>query len=311
MRTFQGVYTALITPMKPNKRSKTGFSVEYDIWRKLIRYQIRNGVDGLVLFGTTGESIVLEKREKQIMIRIAQEEIAASGRSVKLVLGTGDINPYKTVDNTKWARDQGADAAMVVSPCYARQNSSGTIKCYEQLEKVSMDLLLYNVPKRTGRGFNLEEYSILAQMQNIKGTKEASGDMDFIKNVIDSTQGMNFDVISGDDALTVPIMKVGGTGVVSVASNCLPAEVKKLVDMVAEGETDFRGLDESLAKFTGYLFKDANPVDVKAAMSYLGLLPKDRDVCRLPNGPMDPMKRADLRNYMVKEVYREFGVKKL
>ena len=301
---FQGTYTALFTPMNPNSRVKKEFSVDYAGFEKLLKYQINWGVDGLVVLGTTAETPQLDTREKNRLVKTAKESIAESDRDVKLIIGTGDINPYTARDNTWRAYEAGANAAMVVVPYYVKPNTAGLIKSFEMLAEIPIPIIIYNVPGRTGRGITIEEYKELVQIPNIFGVKEASGNIDHIDRVINEiknpmiAKGREFSVLSGDDGLTFKVMQAGGDGVISVISNVVPRQVKALTDAMHAGDiSKAEEINKMLAGLAELAFIDSNPVPIKYIGMRMGLI--KHDCCRLPLSYMAKEKGTIANRFLV------------
>ncbi len=270
MMTFKGelkgVYPALITPFKKNG--------EVDIagFRKNIDYVIEGGVSGIVPCGCTGEAATLSFEEQKLLLEVAVDQ--ANGR-VPVIGGSGSNNTSEAVELTKYAKDAGATAAMLITPYYNKPGDAGQILHYKTVaEKVDIPIILYNVPSRTGINMKPSVVAELAKIDNIIGIKEASGNPAQAAEIIELTRNNKkpFTVLSGDDNLTIPIMSYGGRGVVSVVANILPREVSQMVDCYLKG--DFKkALDVyyKLAPIMRGLFIETNPIPVKAAASMMGL----------------------------------------
>ena len=225
MKELKGAFTALITPMKENG------DVDYDAFRKLIRFQLEQGIDGLVPLGTTGETPTLLDDEQEKLARIAMDEIKGK---VPVILGAGSNDTKHMVHLAKRAKDMGADAALVVTPYYNKPNDDGLIKHFEAAAAVGIPIVVYNIAGRTGRNIPTPLMEKIARIPGIAGVKEASGDIGQMGEVLDTiafprkTGGNPFMVLSGDDAFTLPLMALGGDGVISVISNLVPGRVKAL-----------------------------------------------------------------------------------
>ncbi|AFC99231.1 dihydrodipicolinate synthase [Methanocella conradii HZ254] len=263
---LKGVYPALITPFKKNG--------EVDIagFRKNIDYVIEGGVSGIVPCGCTGEAATLSFEEQKLLLEVAVDQ--ANGR-VPVIGGSGSNNTSEAVELTKYAKDAGATAAMLITPYYNKPGDAGQILHYKTVaEKVDIPIILYNVPSRTGINMKPSVVAELARIDNIIGIKEASGNPAQAAEIIELTRNNKkpFTVLSGDDNLTIPIMSYGGRGVVSVVANILPREVSQMVDCYLKG--DFKkALDVyyKLAPIMRGLFIETNPIPVKAAASMMGL----------------------------------------
>jgi 4-hydroxy-tetrahydrodipicolinate synthase len=299
MKEFKGAYTALITPMKDNG------DVDYDGFRRLIGFQIEGGIDGLLPLGTTGETPTLDEDEEEKLIRIAVEE--TKGR-VPLIVGAGSNSTRHMAIYTKRAKDLGADAALVVTPYYNKPNDSGIIKHFEAAASIGIPVIIYNIASRTGRNIPTPLMEKLARIPNIVGVKEASGDINQMGDVIRNIKlpakqaGRDFAVLSGDDALSLPLMSLGGDGVISVISNLIPGKVAALIRACFEGNFEAaRKLHYGLLPFVKAAFIETNPVPIKAAMTMAGL---PAGPARLPLGPLTNASEAALR-----KAVDELGIK--
>jgi 4-hydroxy-tetrahydrodipicolinate synthase len=290
MKEFKGAYTALITPMKDNG------DVDYDGFRRLINFQIEKGIDGLLPLGTTGETPTLDEDEEEKLIKTAVIEI---GGRVPLIIGTGSNSTRHMSIYTKRAKDLGADAALVVTPYYNKPNDSGLLKHFEAAATVGIPVIIYNIAGRTGRNIPTALMEQLARIPNIIGVKEASGDINQMGDVIRTIKlpakaaGRDFTVFSGDDALTLPLMSLGGDGVISVISNLVPDKVAALTRACVKGDFEAaRKLHYELLPFIKAAFIETNPVPIKAAMAMAGL---PAGPARLPLGPLAKANEAALR----------------
>ena len=290
MARFRGAFTALITPMKKNG------DVDYEGFRRLIDIQIAGGIDGLVPLGTTGETPTLEDDEEERLIKIAVEEVR--GR-VPIILGAGSNSTKSMIEYTRRAKDLGADAALVVTPYYNKPNDTGLIRHFEAAASVGIPVVIYNIASRTGRNIPAPLIERLSRIPGIVGVKEASGDVNQMGDIIRDTaeplraRGRDFTVFSGDDALTLPLIALGGDGVISVASNLIPGKVAALVRSCLSGNfEEGRRLHYELLPFFKAAFVETNPVPIKAAMAWAGL---PSGPARLPLGPLSPDSEALLR----------------
>ncbi len=286
-RVFTGVGTALITPM-----TQTG-AVDYDHFGPLIDWQIENGVDALIIAGTSGEGSTLSDQEHKDVVEYAVKR--ADGR-VPIIAGTGSNDTAYGLQLTKGCVKRGADAVLVVTPYYNKATQDGLVKLYyEYADAAGAPVILYNVPSRTGVNIEPETYVRLAEHENIVAVKEASGNISQITDMMARTNGQ-LDLYSGNDDQIVPLLSVGGIGVISVLSNLLPRETHDLVMAYLNGDTQtamemqFRYND-----LIHSLFCEVNPIPVKAAMSYMGFC---ANAVRSPLYPMEGANAERLRESM-------------
>ena len=267
---FRGIATALITPTTPA-------GVDYNRLDQLIDWQIAQGINALVICGTTGESSTLTDAEHRQVMAHAIRKI--DGR-VPVICGTGSNETDYAVELTKSACADGADAVLVVTPYYNKTTQNGLVAMYNTIADASTKpVILYNVPSRTGISISAETYKVLSQHPNINGIKEASGDFSLIAKVR-SQCGDDLYIWSGNDDNTVPMMALGALGVISVASNIVPAVTAKLCALCLEGDfTAATALYGKYAKLFSTLFIETNPIPVKAAMK---LMDMDSGILRLP-----------------------------
>lgn len=272
MIRLRGAFTAMITPMKEDG------SIDYDGYRKLLRFQMEEGIDGLVPLGTTGETPTLDEDEEQRIIDVVMEEVRAfeKEKSVKVpvVLGAGSNNTRDAVRYTERAKKAGADAALVVTPYYNKPSSEGIFRHFEAVSRVGIPILVYNIAGRTGKNIDTPTLSRIADLPNIAGVKEASGSISQMTDVIDTIKSKHpdFAVLSGDDAMTLPLIACGGDGVVSVVSNAAPALVSEMVRSALSGDYEAaRKIHYRLLPFFKAAFVDGNPTSIKYAMRVKGL----------------------------------------
>jgi len=259
---FKGVLPALITPFtQENEIDREGLE-------RNIEFVIEGGVTGVVPCGTTGESATLSFDEHKRIIDIVVEV-----STVPVVAGTGSNNTTEAIELTKYAEDAGADAALLITPYYNKPNDKGMLQHYKTIaSKVEIPLILYNVPTRTSINLKPEVVAELARVDNIVAIKEASGSLEQVSRIIEQTRDQNFVVLSGDDALTLPIMALGGVGVVSVAANVVPERITAMVEAFNDGKMDAaRGIHFELAPLIRSLFLETNPIPVKRAVELIGL----------------------------------------
>ena len=277
---FSGVATAMVTPFLNG-------AVNYPLLEQLIRRQIEAGVSALVLSGTTGEAPTLTDEEKIQILRRAGA--AAKGRCL-LIAGTGSNSTAHAVSLSRAAEQAGADALLVVSPYYNKANPAGLIAHYQAVaQAVTIPVILYNVPSRTGLSIPVSVCQALSGIGNIVGIKEADTDLD---RVVELRRSCDLTVWAGNDSLTVPVISVGGRGVISVASNLLPEEMVAMTEAALDGDFDTAAaIQLRLQPLLRLLFREVNPIPVKAAMKCIGF---DCGPCRLPLGPLEPGCRREL-----------------
>jgi 4-hydroxy-tetrahydrodipicolinate synthase len=293
MIQLKGAFTALITPMKENG------DVDYDGFRRLVAFQLEEGIDGLVPLGTTGETPTLDDDEEEKLIRIVCDEV--KGR-VPVIIGTGSNSTKHMAGYTKRAKDLGADAALVVTPYYNKPNDEGLIRHFEAAASVGIPVIIYNIASRTGRNISAPLIERLSRIPGIIGVKEASGDLnqmgDIIRNVKLPAQaaGRDFTVLSGDDGLTLPLIALGGDGCISVISNLVPAKVAALAQACLAGDFETgRRLHYELLPLIKAMFIETNPIPIKAALGFAGL---PAGPVRLPLGPLSAANEGAIRAAM-------------
>jgi 4-hydroxy-tetrahydrodipicolinate synthase len=294
MEQFRGAFTALITPMKENG------DVDYDGFRRLINFQIEEGINGLVPLGTTGETPTLEEDEEEKLIRIVIEEV--QGR-VPVIIGTGSNATKYAIKYTKRAKELGADAALVVTPYYNKPNDEGLFRHFEAVAREgNIPVIIYNIASRTGRNIPPALMERLSRIPGIAGVKEASGDIGQIGDIIREVaaprraEGGDFAVLSGDDALTLPLIALGGGGIISVISNLVPGKTAALCKACLTGNfEEARRLHYELLPLVRAAFLETNPIPIKTAMTWAGL---PGGPVRPPLGPLDRKNEAPLRAAM-------------
>lgn len=281
-RDFTGTGTALITPFKRDG------SIDEESLRRLVDFQEENGVDMLLPCGSTGEAACLARDEHLKVISIVIDQ----AKRAKVVAGAGSNCTREAIDLSMEAADMGADAILSISPYYNKPTQDGIVKHYEAIaESAGVPVIVYNVPGRTGLNITAETEARLADIPNIAGVKEASGDVEQVRKVIANGK-KGFVVLSGDDSLTYDIMSAGGDGVFSVVSNCCPREVSRMVNLLREGKrNEAKEIhDRMLPLFKG-AFCESNPIPIKYIMSRLGY---GEDFLRLPLTPISDKGRATL-----------------
>lgn len=272
MLKLKGTFTAMITPMKKNG------AVDYEGFRKHIKNQLKAGIDGLVPLCTTSETPTLDEDEEDKMLDIIMEERAAykkaTGKNVPIIVGTGSNNTRDAVRYTQRAKEAGADAALVVTPYYNKPSQEGIYRHFAAVSKVGLPILVYNIQGRTGTNIATDTLARIADLPNIIGVKEASGNINQMGDVLAKVKSKhpNFAVLSGDDGLTLPLLSLGGDGVVSVVSNLAPKEVKAMVDAALKGKfEEARKAHFRLLPIFKAAFVDGNPTSIKYAMNVKGL----------------------------------------
>ena len=272
---FQGAATALITPLTPD-------GIDYGKFGALIEWQIASGIDGLVICGTTGESSTLTDAEHREAISFAVK--TAAGR-VPIIAGTGSNDTGYAIELTQFSSEAGADAVLVVTPYYNKATQNGLVKMYGAIADASKKpVILYNVPSRTGVNIEPSTYLALSEHPMIAAIKEANGNFSKIAETI-ALVGDKLDVYSGNDDQVVPLLSLGGKGVISVLSNLLPAETSQMCHLFFEGKTEQSAqMQLSYMPLIRALFSEVNPIPVKAAMAALGYC---ENRLRLPLTPME------------------------
>ena len=258
---FKGAYTALITPFKNGR-------VDYTKLGELIEFQIANEIDGIVICGTTGESATLTDKEKKKVIKYTIETV--NGR-VPVIAGTGSNDTRHAIELSKYAERVGADALLIVTPYYNKTTQKGLVEHYTKIaNSVTCPIILYNVPSRTGLNILPDTVAKLSEIENIVGIKEASNNFSQLLELI-SKVPKNFSVISGNDDSIIPLLSIGGCGVISVLSNVYPKDVHMMCKAYFDGDVKYaKDLQIKHAEFIQLLFKETNPMPVKDAMNILG-----------------------------------------
>lgn len=282
---FEGVLPAIITPFKDNP----GRDLDIEGLRGNIDFLLSRGVHGIVPCGSTGESATLSFEEHE---RVISETINCVNGRVPVLAGTGSNNTAEALRFTRAAMDLGADGALVISPYYNKPNRSGLIKHYTRIADLGLPIIMYNVPGRTGQNLSVGLVCELASHPNIMGIKEASGNITQISEIIEGTVDEDFVLLSGDDAMTLPVLALGGSGVISVAANIEPARMSRLYDEFAVGAYEKAvQLHYELSPLFRAMFIDTNPIPVKAAVALRGMA---AGPVRLPLDDLDEMKTASL-----------------
>ena len=277
---LQGVYTALVTPF-------TDGEIDYTQLRELVELQIAGGVDGIVPVGTTGESPTLNCAEHEKLI---EEVIKTVDKRCAIIAGTGANSTAEAIELTKHAKAMGADATLQVTPYYNKPTQEGLYRHFSTVaDEAGLPVVLYNVPGRSGVPIAVDTVARLSKNENIVAVKEAAGSAERVSQIRDVC---DITILSGDDALTLPMMSVGAKGVISVASNIIPAEMKEMVDAFAAGNLK-EALDIHLKYYC--LFRDefieTNPIPIKTALAMAGIINEE---FRLPLCEISDANRAKL-----------------
>ena len=278
---FKGVYTALVTPFAEDG------AVDYQKLEELVEFNIENGVDGLVPVGTTGESPTLRPKEHLKVIETVVQK--AAGRC-KVVAGTGANSTAEAVELTEAAKSFGIDGTLQVTPYYNKPNASGLIQHFSAVADLGVPVVLYNVPGRSACEIPLDVVTELSSHPHIVSIKEAAGSVERVTQI---KKRCEIEVLSGDDALALDMIKEGACGVISVASNLIPAEVVALIHSALAGDfQQAQQLHDKYAQLFSDLFIDTNPIPIKAAMAMKDML---KEVYRLPMCSTTEEKKATLR----------------
>ncbi len=276
---FTGAGVAIITPMNTNG------SINWDEFGRIIDFQIENSTDAIIVCGTTGESATMTDDEHIEAIRYCVSRV---NKRVPVIAGTGSNDTKYAVALSKHAEELGADALLVVTPYYNKTSQRGLVAHFTAIaDSVNIPIILYNVPSRTGTNIALDTYVTLSKHKNIVATKEASGNLSTIAQIIEAC-GDNLDVYSGNDDQIVPIMALGGKGVISVLSNVLPKETHEMTKLCLENNVlEAAKMQIKYLDLANNLFIDVNPIPVKEAMNLMGF---NAGECRLPLFKMEQSK---------------------
>jgi len=287
-KKFQGTGTALVTPFKPDG------SLDEQVLRRLVEFQIQGGVEALIPVGTTGESPTLTYEEHYRVFDVVIEQ--ARGR-VRIFAGTGSNSTSEAIEQTKYAKKAGADAALVVGPYYNKPTQEGYFQHFKAISgAVDLPIIVYNVPGRTGG--NIEASTTLRmaeEIPNVIAVKEASGNLAQIMEIARG-KPKHFSLLSGDDAFTLPIMALGGDGCISVVANETPREFSEMIRQSLNGNwKKARALHNKLLPLMNINFVEANPIPVKAALAMMGMI---EEVYRLPLVPLGEKNRERLKKVL-------------
>lgn len=284
---LKGSIVALITPFHEDG------SVNYDKIRELIHWHIAEGTDGLCILGTTAETPALTVTERDRIVEVA---VKAADKKIPVIVGSGSNNTLVAKEQSIKYEKMGADCLLVITPYYNKTNKAGMICHFNEVaDAVSIPVIMYNVPGRTGCSLTYEALKELSQHKNIAGVKEASGDISFVTKIA-RLAGEDFAIYSGNDDMIVPLMAVGGVGVISVAANVIPAEMHRLAEAYLNGNVELaKEIQLKYLEFINALFIETNPIPVKEAMNIMGM---DVGKYRLPLYEMESGAREHLKNAM-------------
>ena len=289
---FHGTATAMITPF-----TREG-GVNFEAFGKMIEYQIENGTDVLVILGTTGEPATMTEAEKEEVMRFSVQKIA--GRA-KIVFGSGSNSTAHAIEASKKAEKMGADGLLVVTPYYNKCTQNGIYEYYKAISQaVNIPIICYNVPPRTGVNILPATMEKIASLPNIAGIKEACGNMEQICETMRRIRG-KCDMYSGDDNLNLPILAIGGAGLISVASNIIPKETKALYNFVKAGDLDSaNAIQDKMLPLIDAMFLEVNPIPAKAAADMIGLA---GGIPRPPLTELEPAHKEAMR-----KILADFGL---
>ena len=265
---FAGAYTAIVTPYT------AGNGVDYSQFKALIERQIQGGMDGIVPVGTTGESPTLDVAEHK---KVLETAVATCHGRIKVIAGTGANSTSEAVELTRFAKGVGVDGTLQVTPYYNKPNQEGLYRHFSMVADLGLPVVLYNIPGRSGLEIALDTVVKLAAHPQIAAIKEAAGSVSRVSRILDAC---DLCVLSGDDPLTLPMMIVGGQGVISVASNVIPQPVAEMVHTALNGDwARASQLHRKYFRLFTAMFLDTNPIPVKAALAMMGLI---KELYRLP-----------------------------
>jgi 4-hydroxy-tetrahydrodipicolinate synthase len=283
-KLFQGTGTAMVTPFKSDG------SIDEKALRRFVDFQISEGIDMLVPCGTTGEAATMDSDETDRVIQIVVDQ--ASGRT-PVVAGAGSNSTAKAIENTKRARKAGADAVLSVGPYYNKPTQEGYYEHFKAIsEAEDIPIIVYNIPGRTGSNIEARTLLRIAGLQNVRGVKESSGNIQQIMEIVRNCPP-DFNVLAGDDFIALPVIAIGGVGVVSVVSNEMPGLMRTMVHTARQGDfPKARELHYKLLPLMNANFIESSPIPVKAALAMMGMM---NEKCRLPMVPMSAANREAFR----------------
>ena len=259
---FKGCATAIVTPFTEENK------INFDEFKKLINFQIENGINGIVVCGTTGEAATLSKEEKEELIKYC---VRVVNKRVPVIAGVGSNNTKDVLENSKMIENIGVDGILVVTPYYNKTTQNGLVQHYKIIaDNTNLPIILYNVPSRTGVDILPDTYLELSKIKNIVATKEASGDISKILKIRNLCKD-NLNVYSGNDDQIIPILSLGGIGVISVLSNIIPQYTSKMIQEYWDGKQEGALKKQvEVVNIIECLFKEVNPIPVKKALNLLG-----------------------------------------
>ncbi|WP_457570900.1 4-hydroxy-tetrahydrodipicolinate synthase [Desulfovulcanus sp.] len=287
---FKGAFTALVTPFKDGQ-------IDEEAYRELIEWQIEEGIDGLVPCGTTGESATLSHEEHKQVVKICVEQ--AKGR-VPVLAGAGSNSTREAIDLTRYAKEAGADGALLITPYYNKPTPEGIVAHFKAIaQEVSIPMVVYNVPSRTSLNVLPPTVArLFKEIPDVVGIKEATGNLKQVSEVIEEC-GPDFIVLSGDDFTVLPLLSVGGHGVISVVSNIVPRKMSDLCKAFFQNDLETaQKLHHEMAPLSRAMFLETNPIPVKTALSLMGKIKLE---LRLPLVPMLSSNEEKLRNILEKK----------
>ena len=284
---FKGCGTAIVTPFTEN-------GVNFEEFKKMIEFQISEGVDSIIVCGTTGESSTMTTEEKKETIKFA---VDVANKRVPIIAGTGGNCTKSAIEMSKYAQSVGADAVLVVTPYYNKTTQEGLISHYKAIAKsLTIPIILYNVPSRTGLNITPATCLELSKINNIVAIKEASGNISQVAEIANLCKN-NLAIYSGNDDQILPILSLGGLGVISVLSNVIPKDVHNMVENFLNGNIkEATKLQLDTLKLTSALFSEVNPIPVKAACNMMGF---NSGIPRLPLIEMSESGKENLKNEMI------------
>jgi 4-hydroxy-tetrahydrodipicolinate synthase len=283
---FEGVFPAIITPFRTGSRP----DLDLEGLRANVAWLVEQGIHGIVPCGSTGESATMSHKEHE---KVVEETVDVVNGKIPVLAGTGSNNTEEAVLLTKAAKNIGADGVLVISPYYNKPNKSGLKKHYTKIADLDIPVVMYNVPGRTGQNLEVDLVKDLAKHPNIVGIKEASGNLFQMWQIIEETREEDFKVISGDDNMTLPLLQLGGVGVISVAANVEPKLMVEMYEAFRKGNlTRAREVNAKLGPLYKDLFIDTNPIPVKKAVGLRGMA---AGPVRLPLDDLDQDKTAKLQ----------------
>ena len=287
MEIFKGVGTAMVTPFKEGK-------VNFEEFGKLLEDQIKAKVSAVIVCGTTGESATMSEEEKKDLIKYAVDK---SSNRIKVIAGTGSNNTMNAIKMSKYAEEVGVDGLLVVTPYYNKTTQEGLYAHYKAIaDSVELPIILYNVPSRTGVNITPETCLRLSKIENIVGIKEASGNMSQVNKIAHLCE--DFAIYSGNDDMIIPILSIGGKGVISVLSNVMPKYTKDMIDEYFYGDNVKAGkMQTNIMDMVDALFCEVNPTPVKYILNEMGY---DYGDPRLPLVPLSDKNKEKVDNVLVK-----------